>query len=145
MNEYKLKSQSCEECNIIISNIVSYNNDISIGNKYNTTLILEVISINGYRGKSNFVLDIKQLEKFIMQLLEMSETLIGNAKLTDNGYGSYLDITVNKFGHVLITGVLSDEHKEQELKFAFNVDQTFIRNLSKVLYKDIIVEKKQLK
>lgn len=144
MREYTLKTQLAEEGNIILSNIISYENDIVMGNKYNTTLTLEVISNNGYRGKSNFILDINQLENFIKQLFNIATNLIGYAKLIDNGYGSYLNISINKLGDILISGILFDEHREQELKFSFDVDQTFINNISKNLYQDIVVERQQL-
>lgn len=130
MKEYKLNTGFDE--NLIISNVLRFEEDVKCGNKYNTEFNIQVFS-NGYSGKSIFIVDVEDWKEFILQLNTINTTLKGIAIIKDLSLGSYIEFEINRLGKVIVTGVLFDNHKEQSLKFRFEVDQTHLNNLSNEL------------
>jgi hypothetical protein len=121
-----------------IFDVETYTSDWERGIPYHTQLNIKVVS-RGFSGYSRFTTDNDKLQSFIHELNSVYESLCGNARLQDLDYGSYIELSLDKKGVLLVQGILYDEHREQELRFSFTSDQTALESMVKKMYQDIVV------
>lgn len=136
MKKYKLNNDFNK--NFIVSDLTTYE-EMKYDNKYNTEFNVQVFS-DGYSGKSEFIVDINDLREFIIELYNLNKTLKGTAVIKDLSIGSYVEFEIDKMGRIIVSGILFDNHKKQSLSFKFEVDQTYIKELSDELYHDIVCD-----
>lgn len=98
---------------------------IKKGYSYNTSLSLEIF-VDGFYGKTNFLVDYNDLILFFRKIEDMYNTLAGKTSIKDYDFGSYLMVECDEFGKFLFKGVLINE-SFQELKFLYKIDQTYLK------------------
>lgn len=135
MEEYRL-SKNNDGDNFIIRNISISLEDKKRGNKFNTEFEIDVVSHN-YCGKSLFIVDFNDIYIFAECLYKLNKTLSGTALIKDLSLGSQVIFSINRLGRISIEGDLYSEHKEQLLKFNFDIDQTYINDIANNLYRDL--------
>ena len=131
-----LKLDTHDEKKIIcIKNIIISEDDINIGNPYNSSAIVEVVS-GTFCAQSQFEFDIKNFQEFIKELGIMYDKLSGRAELRDVSYGSYLILEITNRGILKVSGLLFGDAKEHSLKFIFETDQTALEQIVVATSKD---------
>lgn len=140
-----MKSYSIDTGNIYeqltISNIdVSYA-DYYSGNPYNTTFNIKVVS-NNFVGTSHFEYNIKDFIIFVKKINKLYDFKSKNVELNDIGYGSNILFSLDKTGHITISGKIYGDSMEHSLTFIFTTDQTAISTFCKLLYEDFINQNK---
>ena len=128
---------SCEQ--LIISSIrVSYE-DYSNGNPYNTIFSVKVIS-GDFAGVSEFEYNIENFIRFVKEIRYLYDFKLSKVELNDICYGSNIQFSLDKTGHITISGTIYGNAAEHSLTFIFTTDQTAIEAFCKSLYKDFIIE-----
>jgi hypothetical protein len=138
MNSYSINTgNTCEQ--LIISNIdVSYE-DFHNGNPYNTTFNVKVIS-GDFSGVSQFECNIKEFINFVEQIKALYDFKLKQVDLDDICYGSNIHFSLDKMGHITISGKIYGNAMEHSLTFMFTTDQTSIEIFCNSLNKDFIIE-----
>lgn len=122
---------------LIISNIRVSVEDVNIGNPYNTTFKVNVIS-GDFAGASEFEYNIKDFLEFVRDIKDLYDFKLKLVELNDICYGSYVQFSLSKTGGLTISGTIFGTAMEHSLKFEFTTDQTAIETFSNSLYKDFI-------
>lgn len=107
------------------------------GSQYNTLFDLRVQSCDGrFAGVGDCEDDIKHIRQLADELQMMYDLKLDNVKYRDAyGYGSDIEFTFSKNGHITVSGtVINFVHS---MEFEFEADQTalppFINGLNKML------------
>ncbi len=130
-NNYKKK--------LYITDVIFSKEDIDIGNPYNSSAIINVVSYS-FSGKSKFEFDIKSFLNFINDLESIYDNLTGTAYLQDISYGSYIKFEMEGLGSLNVKGTLFDDAKEQYLKFYFQTDQTALKGMLTLIKKWMLTQ-----
>ena len=110
-----------EDNYIIINNFIYHQKDIY----YNTSFDLEIRS-GSFSGVAPCEYDIKDLRKFVEELLEMYEFKKHIVMFNDICYGSNVKFEADKTGHITVSGEIFGEAMEHSLKFSFMIDQSVL-------------------
>ena len=108
-----------------ITDFMHYPEEVKRGNPYNCTFNLKVIS-GVFSGIAPCEYDIKEFQKFILELEEMYQFKRATTELKDICYGTNVLFSMDKLGHFEMAGTIYGEAMEHEMKFEFHVDQTVI-------------------
>lgn len=120
-----------------IANFKHYLQDTIGGNPYNTLFDLRVQSRNGnFIGVGECEDDIKAIRRLADELREMYELKRDVVKYRDAfGYGSDVEFTLLKTGHITVSGTVAAF--DHSMEFEFEADQTalpkFINELNGLL------------
>lgn len=107
---------------LMINNFTYHKEDIY----YNTSFDLEVCS-GPFRGVAPCEYDIKEFQKFLLELLEIYNFKKQVAMLNDIYYGSKVKFEADKTGHIEVSGEIFGEAMEHSLKFSFTTDQSVLK------------------
>ena len=124
----------------IISNIKTSSEDYAIGNPYNTSFIVRVVS-GDFSGVSTFEYDINDFRIFVTEIKDLYDFKNKVVDLKDICYGSEVRFNLDKTGHINVTGTIYGAATEHNLTFQFVTDQTAFQSFSTSLYNDFIAEK----
>lgn len=92
-------------------------------------VILEVNS-RGYQVSAPFYFEEASLTRFLEQLEGMDRTLQGSALLQPTYEKHFLELTLTRTGRVVVRGEINEYSAHaQQLKFAFETDQTVLKPL----------------
>ncbi len=90
------------------------------------------IRSGAFGGTATFDCYCSEFERFASETERMYAFESEKAVLKDRYYGSHLIFQADNYGHIHISGMLYDEHRDQRLDFGFTADQTsltdFIKN-----------------
>lgn len=120
-----------------ITNFRYFSEDAVVGSPYNTLFDLRVQSYDGqFAGVGSCEDDIKHIRQLADELQMMYELKLDVVKYRDAyGFGSDIEFTLSKNGHITVSGtVINFVHS---MEFEFEADQTvlpsFINGLNKML------------
>lgn len=86
-----------------------------------------------FSGTANCEFSASELHTFLTQLEELYGFRRDTATLRVLYYGSHFTLTLNKTGHLTVSGELYDDPMTQKLNFSFDADQSallpFLNNL----------------
>ena len=121
---------------IKIFDLRHYKEDAEMGNPYNTLFSLSVVS-GAFSGACQWEDDIRNLEDFCTKMKELYDFKITEITLDDLEYGSKIAFSMEKNGHLSISGTIYGSRLENTLTFKFSADQTalppFIRQLETLI------------
>lgn len=113
-----------------------YADDAIVGNPYNTTFQVHVVS-DGFSGMGEWECDVANVRRFVTELEKMEQFRVWQVDFTDIGYGSRLRFVLTRTGHIQVSGLLYGAAAIQRLQFEFSGDQTalspFIKGLKALL------------
>ena len=139
MREYAIGIEdACEK--LIISEIITSYKDYYSGNPYNTKFIVKVSS-GDFSGTSMFEYNIKDFIDFVKEINRLYDFRTKKVNLKDISYGSNIEFSIDKAGHITISGNIFGESMEHSLIFKFVTDQSAMKTFCRSLYKDFIEEK----
>jgi hypothetical protein len=127
MEEFTIQGQS-DFLKLSFEDVFGFPNKTCHWGGYDTKAILEIKSGN-YYVKGILCTSTGELFEFFEQLKDCNDNVEGFARFIS--YQQNLDLTADydKRGHVRIFGTFSEySHDNNELKFEFSTDQTFINN-----------------
>lgn len=88
-----------------------------------------------FSGTANCEFSVAELHSFLTQLEELYGFRRDTATLRVLYYGSHFSLSLDKAGHLTISGELYDDSMTQKLSFTFHADQSallpFLQNLKK--------------
>lgn len=120
-----------------ITNFRYFSKDAVGGSPYNTLFDLRVQSCDGrFAGVGDCEDDIKHIKQLADELQMMYDLKLASVKYHDAfGFGSDIEFTLSKNGHIAVSGtVINFDHS---MEFEFEADQTvlppFIGGLNKLL------------
>ena len=93
--------------------------------------ILIKVYCDDFSGITCFDAEDFLIADFALQLKDMYEKLEGSAKIQDlYETDSYIEFAAQKFGHILIKGIIINNKRRytQQLTFEYDVDQTYLQN-----------------
>lgn len=98
------------------------------------------VSSYGFSAETFMDVDEPNLASFAVRLNGLYDSLAGEAYLEDP-YGAWncIEFHAKTNGHIRITGRLNNREAhgfEQELKFDNEIDQTYLRDFAKALFRD---------
>ena len=105
----------------------TYPEDAKMGNPYNTTYSLRVVS-GAFSGYAPCECDIKEFRKFVSEMEELFRFKRDKTELCDICYGSKVVFCIDKVGHLDISGDIFGQAAEQRLVFHFTADQTCLND-----------------
>jgi len=105
----------------------TYPEDAKMGNPYNTTYSLRVVS-GAFSGYAPCECDIKEFRKFVSEMEELFRFKRDKTELCDICYGSKVVFGIDKSGHLDISGDIFGQAAEQRLVFRFTADQTCLND-----------------
>lgn len=89
-----------------------------------------------FSGSSHFCISINQIKEFAQTLHNMFSCLSGSTQLFDNDSDSFLDFSIDKYGHVAVSGQVGGSQEDHYMRFQFVTDQTvlpeFIKELKEI-------------
>ncbi len=91
----------------------------------NTIMSVSVIS-NGFSGKSELDIDIKDFMVFVDALSVLYSTLNGKATVKEPYGEQFIEFSTDPTGHIHIKGKLVSNNSSQKLIFENTIDQTFL-------------------
>lgn len=98
----------------------------------NNVLLTTKIVSDGFSGIQDLEVGSKDLDKFIAKLTEMNSKLKGSAHIEEPyGYNCFIDLKMDKTGHVKVKGKLHTSGNE--LLFENIFEQTYLDNFVKSL------------
>ncbi len=115
-----------------ISNFTCSEKDASIGNPYNCSFDLKIIS-GSFSGISPCEYDIKEMRRFLIEIEEMYQLKRNVAELKDIGYGTQITFKLDKLGHINISGIIYGTAREHSMTFSFDADQSSLGSFCKEL------------
>ncbi len=83
----------------------------------------------GFSGERTFWFSDHKLGQFIAALVAMDEQLSGRARLVDDDQQQHVELEVDHWGGVRVSGTLLQHAPDQLLRFEFLTDQTCLRPL----------------
>ncbi len=86
-----------------------------------------------FTGASNFCISRENILLFIEELSKMHIQLTGYCEISDSDSDAYINIKMDKLGHMYMSGQIGGSHEEHYMKFKFITDQTVLINLTQVL------------
>jgi len=98
----------------------------------NNVAMYVAVESNGFAGTMEMDVGSNDLEDFIRDVLIMNKDLKGKARI-EEPYGNrcYLELGIDKSGHVTVTGMLKT--LAQKLEFENTFDQTYLADLARKL------------
>jgi hypothetical protein len=138
-----LKSYSIDTGNsyeqLTISDIdISYG-DYYSGNPFNTAFNVKVVS-GDFSGISEFEYNVKDFLRFVKEMRSLYDFTLNKVELKDICYGSKIGFTLDKTGHITISGTIYGHSMIHSLTFEFTTDQTAFKTFCIPLYRDFITE-----
>lgn len=128
---------------LVIEDIEVFADRIIVGNPYNTTFKVKVVS-GCFSGISQFECDIKNFQRFIKEINEMYRFQRFEVSLDDICYGASIKFILSSIGHLNISGTIFGDTSEHSLCFAFDTDQTAIEDFCKSLNDEVQTSKWKL-
>jgi len=104
-----------------------YEKEVQRGNPYNTIFTL-VIHSCGFHGVSPCEYDILNFCTFVSDLHRLFSFEIDNVLLNDICYGSHVTFSMDRTGHLEISGKVYGDARTHSLEFCFNADQTVLKS-----------------
>ena len=111
------------ENGIVFADFRYFAQDKAMGNPYNTAFSVRVCS-DGFGGVGKWECDRDAIAAFGGALADLYAFRRTSAVLEDISYGSRAEMTMDKTGHLTVSGVLYGSRAEQSLTFRFETDQT---------------------
>ena len=107
--------------------------DEELGNPYNCTFQIFVVSgrFQGYADGCEY--DFKEFQKMIRELKKLVENQAKQVRLKEIGYGSEILFTGDGRGHIEVSGTVYGEAMKHVLQFSFPTDQTVYASFIKEL------------
>ncbi|WP_439543521.1 WapI family immunity protein [Hyphomicrobium sp.] len=81
-------------------------------------------------AERDFYFEVEPLQKFIDALEAIDRTLVGTARLKPLWEEPFVEISGNGRGEILVSGLMIENgHRTQQVRFAFETDQTCLAPL----------------
>ena len=110
--------------NLVVTEYLNFHkDDTDVGNPYNTTIGMQVISA-AFQENASCEYDIKDFRIFLDQLCELYAFQRDRVVLSEICYGSNVTLSMDRTGHVKVEGLIFDNAMKQSLTFAFEADQS---------------------
>lgn len=98
------------------------------------TIMTVTVESDGFCGRSDMDIDIKEFASFAAASNRLYESLSGTARIEEPyGYHQFLEFSGDGIGHIAVSGMLSSG--SQELRFDNTLDQTFLKDFAKGIEK----------
>lgn len=91
------------------------------------------VKSGSFSGASHFCLPKEVIKLSIEKLTKMNNELTGCCEIADNDSDAYITFSMDKFGHMIVSGQIGGSQEEHFMKFRYNTDQTIIDKLVKLL------------
>ena len=114
---------------IVFSDFCHYPQDKAAGSPYNTTFSVQVSS-DAFAGGGKWTCDCTAILAFGEALTDMYAFKRTSAVLKDITYGSRVEMTMDKTGHLRVSGVVYGKAAEQSLTFSLEADQTALQTFA---------------
>lgn len=108
-----------------IIDFIHYPEELKRGNPYNCTFNLKVVS-GVFSGIAPCEYDIKDFRELILAFEEMYQFKKTTIELKDICYGTSVVFSMDKWGHIDVSGTIYGEAMIHEMKFEFRIDQTVL-------------------
>lgn len=108
-----------------ITDFIHYPEEVKIGNPYNCTFNLKVVS-GVFSGIAPCEYDIKDFRELVLAFEEMYQFKRTTVELKDTCYGTSVAFSMDKMGHIEVSGTIYGEAMIHEMKFEFHIDQTVL-------------------
>ena len=119
-----------------IRNVHHFPEEVMRGNPYNTTFDMAVCS-GDFAGTASCECDLAAFRRLIGDLRKLYGFSLSHMRLDDLCYGSRVDISIDRAGHMEVSGKIFGRAMEHCLEFTFPADQTalmpFIEELDAIL------------
>lgn len=115
-----------------ILNFRYYKDEINRGNPYNSAFDL-MVSSSGFSGVAPCEYDQAEFKKLVQGIHKLYNFEVSDVELSDICYGSKVKFTMDKTGHVEISGKIFGEAMEHSLEFCFCADQTVLQQFALAL------------
>jgi len=102
-----------------------------------TNVRVKVFS-DGFYGKGDMKVLVKEIAKFAVDLKNLYETLKGSARLEEPYFpNNFIEFVVKKTGRVVVSGRIHDCYpRPRTLTFEDEIDQTYLRTFANELFAD---------
>lgn len=107
-----------------ISNFYYYKNDEKRGISYNNTTFEIAVQSGNFCGVGQWECDFHAFASFVETLEQMYHFQAEHVVLEDTLYGSKVGISIDKTGHLTVSGTLYGRTLIHSLVFSFEADQT---------------------
>ncbi len=111
---------------VLFSDFRHYAQDEAMGNLYNTAFSVQVRS-GMFSGAGRWMCDRSALITFAEEMADLYAFRRESVRLDDLEYGSYMELTMDKTGHLRAAGTVYGSAMEQVLQYHFAADQTVLR------------------
>lgn len=108
-----------------IADFIYYPEEVERSNPYNCTFNLKIIS-GVFSGVAPCEYDITDFREYILALEEMYLFKRRSVELKDICYGTNVLFSMDKLGHIDVSGTIYGEAMIHEMKFEFHIDQTVL-------------------
>ncbi len=102
--------------------------------QYTDTFFNVEVKVDTFSGKVTFENTFKSFKDFVEDVELMYNFKKEKAIIGDENHGSYIELRIDKLGHIECFCQVYSQHRENELKLSFSADQTallsFLRQLS---------------
>jgi hypothetical protein len=89
-----------------------------------------LLTVNsGHFSVSSYPFYFDEILPFCQDIPRMHKTLKGKAALRLEYEHDFIEFEMDKFGHVIVRGLINSESDEQQLKFHFVTDQTCLLSM----------------
>lgn len=112
-----------------ILNFRCYEDEIKRGNPYNSVFDL-MVSSGSFSGVAPCEYDLAEFKKLAQGIHKLYDFELSAVELSDMCYGSKVKFTMDKTGHVEISGRIFGEAMEHSLEFCFQADQTVLQQFA---------------
>lgn len=109
-----------------IRNFCHFPEEAARGNPYNTTFDLAVYS-EGFGGIASCEYDLAAFRKLVSDLRKLYGFELDHVRLDDLCYGSRVDFSMDRLGHIEVSGKIFGWAMEHSLEFTFPADQTVLK------------------
>ncbi|GAB6085902.1 WapI family immunity protein [Alkaliphilus crotonatoxidans] len=82
-----------------------------------------------FTGASHFCISKENILVIVEALSKMHETLSGCSKISDSDSDAYINLEMDKSGHISMAGQIGGSHEEHNMKFKYTTDQTILSGL----------------
>lgn len=126
-----------EYCGNIIEIVNFYHSleDEKIGNPYNCSFDMRIVSgmFSGFADGCEY--DYKEWKKFVVQLKSLSSSQTKEVILREIGYGGKIKFLGDGLGHIDVSGLVYGDAMSHSLQFEFMIDQTALSSFLSELQK----------